>query len=229
MSIAKLGRQRSGTPPNADEYLRSFARQVHELLALGFARLQPRKLATQDEETITGQLVQQIRFVVADPNGPTWAWRYAIHDDPPVNVPRSGPKTKLATGRRRPRIDLVLEQCARGRPHPCFALEAKRLRDSGGASDYLGEDGLGALAAGYYGDAHQGLGMVGYVQVDDCEIWIERIEARLSTDRQTHGLAKTGRPWSPAANTGALRTTLISDHNGAGATTRVYHTLLKCC
>jgi hypothetical protein len=218
----------SGRPPNADEYVRSFARQVHELIALGVARLAPRKLAGEDEEAITGYLVREIRGAVEDGAAPAWAWRYTVHDDPPVNLPSSPARPAPPSGRRRPRIDLVIEQCARG-AHARFGFEAKRLRDRDSVAAYVGADGLGALTSGYYGDAHRGLGMLGYVQVDKTVDWIQRVEARLHGERKSHGIAASGPPWSPGGVSGALRLSLVSEHTRATVKTRVYHTFLRCC
>lgn len=231
MSIGSRRPAAGSPPPNANAFLVSFTREAHELLLLGFARLAPalgpKRLAHMHEPEITGELVEAIRSVADEAHGATkWAWRYTAHDDPPVTT-RTGAAAKRR-GKRRPRIDIVLEQCVQGRPHPRFGWEAKRLRDGESVGDYLGSEGLGALVSGYYGSSHVGLGMLGYVQREVPEAWRRLIQSRLAANPRRHRLANAASPWTPLARSGALRTTLVSEHVRRGGRLRVYHTFLQC-
>jgi hypothetical protein len=154
-----------------EEYRNALRVHAVSLIVLGYRRLGTGSLATAEEDDITGELVRNIRFVVADPTSPDWVEHYEIREQVPQNV-----SNKL--GKRRPRIDVEIERNIRG-TRPCLSFEAKRLGRGGRLSDYLGTEGLGAFLSGHYPTTHGEAGMLGYLQENDEEHWCSRFTKEL--------------------------------------------------
>jgi len=55
-----------------------------------------------EEPAITGKIVCSARLYIESPKSPEWAWRYAVHDDPPENDGEH-------EGRGRKRVDITIE------------------------------------------------------------------------------------------------------------------------
>ena len=118
-----------GYSNNRPHYWRAFRRECHELLAIGYERLDRRSFRSEEEPTITGQLVRSMQEAQEAEEAPDWASRLAVRDDPPQNV-------EGRLGKRRRRIDIEIERYRRGK-RPSFRFEAKRLHDSSSLSAYL--------------------------------------------------------------------------------------------
>src|ERR1700733_7829409 len=107
-----------GHPKYTAIYRRNFVKQVHSLVAMGYARLNPTHFKKAQEPAITGELIRFIRETIDDRTSPPWVGRYSIHDDPPVNV-------RGLKGKNRPKVDIEIEKTGRG-THPRFQFEAKK-------------------------------------------------------------------------------------------------------
>jgi hypothetical protein len=185
MSVQSSVEGPHGQSKNAGPYRRTFVKQVHSLLALGYARLDLARYRKAQEPAITGELVRQIRLVIDDRDSQfhSWAHRYAIHDDPPQNV-------RGRKGKERPRVDIEMERTQRG-PHARFQFEAKKLPVSrkDAVGEYVGEKGLGCFISGQYAATHDDAGMVAYVQSGSVADWVEKVKSRLEKERDACELA----------------------------------------
>lgn len=221
MTIRRAGCPPRGRAPNADVYASSFVARAHELMVLGFRRLNAASLAAKAEEAITGLLVGAMQEVIDEAAGAlVWAARFCVKDDPPVK----GDDASLE-GRRRNRIDIEIEHAVRG-PHPRFRVEAKRLYTSKSASSYTGEDGLGALVSGHYGSEFQQMGMLGYVQTPTRERWTTKVAVALEARRVEHRIPE-GPAWR-AHRLGPWEG-FLSSHVRGDASLHVYHSFFVCC
>src|SRR5262245_13148214 len=148
MSVQSSGEGQYGESANKPIYRKGFLKEVHALIALGYARLDRDKVRDAQEPAVTGELVRTIRKLIDGRDSPRWASRYSVHDNPPVNV-------QELQGKKRPLVDIEMERTGTG-PHPRFQLEAKRFpvakRDAVG--EYVGEDGLGCFLTGRYAATH---------------------------------------------------------------------------
>jgi hypothetical protein len=177
-------------------------------------------LRDQEEPAITGFLVQEMRRYIESPQAPSWAVRFAVHDDPPINHPGTA-------GKRRPRVDIEMERIQQG-PRPRFQFEAKRLYTRNSVREYLGEDGLLSFLAGRYAAEHQDAGMIGYVQVPPVRDWIGRIQERMERSRKDLSLEDEGDAWQSRADP-QLQSSYSSFHLRLGRPIRIHHTFLECC
>ncbi len=186
---------------------------------MGYSRLKRSALPDLHEPAISGLICESIEAVLDDVESPDWVDKYSIYDDPPVH-------DRKRKGKHRRRVDLKL-QSHRSRPRLRFCFEAKSLRTSNSASEYLGTDGLGQFLDGSYSSGQANGGMIGYVQTEDCDGWCSKIVAKL--DRETHKLGRGG-TWTPATITKHLPHTYRTIHKRAKrlANITIIHTLLDC-
>lgn len=154
-----------------DIYEEAFVRRCHELLGLGYRRLNPKSLASLDETAITGHLCDAMEAALDAVDRPDWATQFTTVDDQPETV-------RGRSGKRRPRTDVCV-RCIDPRPARRFRFEAKRLNANQSLRDYLGDDGMLALITGHYGDLPHA-GMIGYVQRNTCSEWRSRIKAAIT-------------------------------------------------
>jgi hypothetical protein len=141
---------------NSVPYRTSFVNHSHQVLKMGYDRVDLASLATSEEETITGRLTKAMQDALEDSNAPAWATNFWAVEEVRVN---DGDRE----GKRRLRIDIEMLHLVRGKK-PRFRFEAKRLRDSDSRRDYLGHDGLGCFLDGRYAATDIDAGMLGYVQ-----------------------------------------------------------------
>jgi hypothetical protein len=118
-------------------YIAELREHALALVWLGYQRMELGAFAVAEEDDITGELVGQMKSVIEDETAPPWANHYSI-----VEQVRSNATGKF--GKRRPIVDVEFERHKRG-PRPRLRFEAKRLCRSSGASDYLGDEGLGVF------------------------------------------------------------------------------------
>jgi len=143
-----------------------------------------------DEPAISGELVRFARQYCENKDLSEWAWPYTIHDDPPEN-------DKSRKGKSRKRVDIIIERAQRGR-HPRVRFEAKRLKKPGfPASEYVGQKGLGEFVSGNYAPESNVVGMLGYVQSDDCRHWANKLLDEVQAKKQAVHLKKDSR-WKKA-------------------------------
>jgi hypothetical protein len=153
-------------------YRQAFIRNCFNLILLGYGTLRSINLQSSEETDITGEIVRCVREALEDKKAEPWMLDLEVIDDPPQNV-----AGKL--GKRRPRIDIEFVRVTRG-PRPRFHIEAKRLYRSGLVAEYLGNEGLGMFVAGTYAARESSAGMLGYVQCDDCQAWLEYLGRGIS-------------------------------------------------
>lgn len=159
-----------------DEYWSVYRQHIHTLLAWGYANSRNRVQARHDETAITGFIAEAIQDILDDLDSPPWCNQIVIKDDPPI--PGGG-----RTGRKRWRPDLIFESVER-RPRPKYHFEAKRLRKQQSINEYLGEDGLQCFISGRYAHESDEAGMLGYVQCDSVNIWMEKLQVAINQDSQ---------------------------------------------
>lgn len=217
---ASITRPRGQPSGNREVYRRSFVTNVHRLLAAGYARLDPKSLQNKEEMAITGLLVHAMRDAIEGKERLSWAARYTIHDDPPVQAGQ-------LEGKRRPRVDIEVES-THVVPHPRFQFEAKPLYRSDSVAAYVGTDGLGCFLSGRYASGHDDAGMLGYVQRGAAGEWIERIHAKLNVDRAEFKLAANGVCWRVRPTITGLKFSFQSTHARPGKPIDIHHTFLIC-
>ena len=198
----------------------AFRRHCHELLAIGYAKLDAASLRDEEETVITGKLALAMNYALESSDAPTWAAYFIVLDDPPVNAPGR-------TGKRRRRVDIEVVKTQRGK-RPRFQFEAKRLCHSGSVTEYVGPDGMGLFLAGEYARNHPEAGMLGYVQDRTPNDWAAKIEERLSGDRTKYGVTNDG-DFRQQNLTPALDNTYHSAHDrpSVGRPISIFHTFLR--
>jgi hypothetical protein len=160
------------------EYDQSFREDAHQLLAWGYQ--DARQLITPDrEETeITGFITEAIQARLNSAEIHERFNRYSLKDDNPV--PGEG-----RTGKRRMRIDIIIESSSRPRhkPRPWYTFEAKRLcRPSHLISKYVGQEGIIRFVQGKYAADFPEVAMLGYVQTDTASYWITELTKLFAKD-----------------------------------------------
>ena len=201
-------------------YQEAFVRRCHELLAMGYARLDAASFRSEEETVITGELGLAITEMLESADAPPWAQHFAASEEQPVNAPGR-------SGKRRRRVDIEVIKTQRGR-RPRMQFEAKRLHDSGSVSEYLGADGLGLFLAGEYAAAHPDAGMLGYVQMGGSADWADKIGSRLNGDCGRYKVTGGG-AFRQHHLTPLLESTYRSQHNrrSTGNPITIFHTFLR--
>ena len=156
----------SSASGNVEDYRQIALVRVHELLRLGYERLDRVSCRTAEETDISGDLADSIDDVL-DEGAQEWMDLLNVHNEAPVRSPHR-------MGKRRQRVDIRIDSALR-RPRTRFAFEAKRLGIGHDVREYLGEDGLGRFLRGEYAATEDAAGMLGYVQSDKPEDWAGRI------------------------------------------------------
>lgn len=161
-----------GTKSSANSILLRtvFVRRVHELVLLGYARMNRYAYSKAQEPVITGDLVNAIDSVLSERIEP-WMSMFSVHDDPPINDGKR-------KGKRRRRVDLRLDS-GEFIPRARFQFECKRLGRRHTVKIYLGSEGLGCFLRGDYATEDDQAGMIGYVQSGSLGDWGTRIEKEL--------------------------------------------------
>ena len=211
-----------GSSDNKPQYQRAFRRHCHELLAMGYQRLDHRSFRSEEEPTITGELVRSMQEAQEAKDAPGWATCLAVKDDPPQNV-------EGRLGKRRRRIDIDIERYRRGK-RPRFRFEAKRLHDSSSLSAYLGTDGLMLFITGSYAPDNEEAGMLGYVQKDTPSSWSRQLGERLSANPEKYRLQPGGN-LQRVGLTDRIEDCHESSHNrpNLNRSITIFHTFLVFC
>jgi hypothetical protein len=164
-----------------DVYVQELRLHAVQLIWMGYHRVPMGAFATLEEDEITGELVREIKLAQQDPSAPEWVDHYVVQEQTPQNVPN-------VFGKRRPKMDIEFERNGRGeRPH--LGFEAKRLGHAHAIGDYLGHEGLAAFLTGYYLTSAGECGMIGYVQSQDVDHWLNRLSQAFARDAVKHCLA----------------------------------------
>ncbi len=93
---------------------------AHELIAMGYIRMDSPAYVKWEEPAITGELVRVMRELIESDDAPDWAVYYSIGDDPPLNVVGK-------RGNSSPRVDIEFERTGARGIRPRLRFEAKRL------------------------------------------------------------------------------------------------------
>jgi hypothetical protein len=215
--------QRRSASANRSDYERLFICRVHDLIKWGYDRLCASAYATQEETVITGDLAEAIEGILEYPNE-EWMRFYRVYDDPPVNESIAAPRRK---GKRRRRVDIKLDS-SEVSPYTRFCFEAKRLGKSNPVSRYLGADGLGCFLSGSYAGAEQRGGMLGYVQSDDEQTWVAKIDEAFTSSPKSFCLQTQQSHFRLNQITAQLRHTYVSEHcrTTDGKQLQIYHSFL---
>jgi hypothetical protein len=205
-------------PNRRERVALGFLRQVHEVLALGYAQLDAGNYQYAEEETITGDLVQEMNRVVERADAPSWMTHLAVAENVAKNT--GGRK-----GKARPRIDIEFLRTGVG-ARCRFGFEAKRLHRSDSVSVYLGEQGLACFLSGRYLVEEDRAGMLGYVQAGDTAEWASRIAAKLNAGRSVHRIVGD-ECWIPRTLYQGLEHTFETRHGvERELPLSIFHTLL---
>jgi len=200
-------------------YDEAFVRRCHEIVLLGYERLDAAQLVDLDEPAITGKLVAAMKEALDSPSAPGWAILFTACEEQPESV-------RGLSGKRRPVVDIAVDRI-NPRPSSTFRFEAKRLGERNPVGDYLGDDGMLALIDGYYGDLEVA-GMLGYVQSKTCAGWSALIKDRILADAAKYRVV------TPVAfiflTVPAPEPIFASIHNRLNNQKQfLTHTILNCC
>ncbi len=205
-----------------DEYWSAYRQHVHTLLAWGYVDSCSKVQAKHDEPAITGFIAESIQDRLNAIDCPSWCDQIAIKDDPPIS---GGGRT----GRRRWRPDLIFESVER-KPRPQYYFEAKRLRRQQSINGYLGEDGLQCFLSGRYAIDSNEAGMLGYIQCDNMNTWIERLQLAIDQDYQDKNKMHLLSPQLNIQLVDAFPQEWLSKHKRhADKSITIYHLLLDYC
>jgi len=160
------------------EYDLSFREDAHQLLAWGYLAARHLIAPEREETEITGFIAEAIRAKLNSPDIEERFDRYGLQEDNPV-------AGEGRIGKRRVRIDIIIESSFRPRhkPRPQYIFEAKRLcRPNQTLGDYLGGEGILRFLQGRYAADCPEVAMVGYVQTDTISYWAIALEKRFDED-----------------------------------------------
>lgn len=215
--LIKRRRTSTANSPNASVLQPLFIRHVHELLLLGYQRLNAASMSKSKEEDITGELKKAIESVLDD-RPQSWMVYYFAEEESPVN-------DGVKKGKNRKRLDLHVVS-SRHNPRPRFSIEAKPLGAKHRVSLYLGKNGIGRFLRGEYARDSDHAGMIGYVQSGSLAEWEKKLIVYFS--KQASELNADSRGFSTHLIVHAGCPGFLSLHQRAtvGRAIHIYHTLL---
>ena len=142
------------------------------------------------EEDITGDLTKYTDEYINSLSSPDWTQYYCVQEEQRENM--EGKK-----GKHRQRIDIVCILTGR-KPQERMKFEAKRLKRPGFlVSKYIGETGLGEFISGNYAKGADVVGMLGYIQSNDCVYWAGKISDAMNKKKIEVHLTQDGQ-WQKA-------------------------------
>jgi hypothetical protein len=204
-------------------YDRSFREDAHQLLAWGYQDARQLIAPDREETDITGFITEAIQARLSSSGIEERFDRYSLKDDHPI--PGEG-----RTGKRKMRIDIIIESSSRPRhkPRPWYTFEAKRLcRPSHPISNYVGQEGIIRFVQGRYAADCPEVAMLGYVQTDTISHWITELTKRLEPN-SANQLSIT-RKLSPVTVHPDLTDEWSSGHTrGNGTSLVIFHLFLDC-
>jgi hypothetical protein len=225
---------RSGSPPpsasdNREEFREAFVAKVHELLELGYRRIEDKKVfELKEEPDISGELARHIEDYL-DILDEDWKRYYSICDEKPENEPQV-PLTKRRLGKRRRRKDLRFRWTGGGMRAVYFTFEAKKLAQSGSFRDLLEEDGLGRFLDGHYARDDWAAGVIGYVTLGRPEEHAKKTGDELAKSSAKYHITSDG-GWKPAKWSSGPSISFETEHNRPSLQRRirVSFTFLRFC
>jgi hypothetical protein len=204
-------------------YRPAFIRNCMALLVRAHGALNPASLESAEEPHISGEIIRVAQNLVESDEAESSMDYLVINDDPPQNLAGR-------FGKRRPRIDFEFVNVVRGR-RPRFHIEAKRLYRSDSVNEYFGSGGLHMFIEGVYAADWPSAGMLGYVQSDDCAVWLTRLAAGLKARSIPLCISTAPTEWESAKWLGdGLDDVKISYHNRSNkklGSIAIHHLLLR--
>ena len=201
-------------------YNGAFCNAVHQLLVWGYLDARPKIGPSDDEDDITGQIVECVKDRLDDPDTPQeYTQFYAVNDQDPVR--KSGKR-----GKNRPVLDIITV-CSMRLPKPEFMFEAKRLKVKGfPIGRYLGPQGIQCFIKGKYAAEYPAAGMIAYMQSHDATRWISQLTRSLA--KQAKNLQVT-KDLIRIHIHPRLTDELVSCHRRSGNTKiLIFHIFLDC-
>ena len=162
----------------------AFRKHAHLLLAWGHENAKSR-IDTDDEETITGLIYQEIKDILRSGcKGWRWGINYSVKNEDPI----TGGKR---TGKDRRATDLIIEYVTKpGRPE--YVFEAKPLnypKTYQREGNYTGKSGMCRfILKGEYAEytkTYPEVGMLGYVLSDTEKQWCTKLKEAIERKRET--------------------------------------------
>jgi len=201
---------------NSSYFFTSFVHKAHEVLKLGYDRLDSTSFSSSDEEHITGELTKEMQAALEDPRAPRWCRYFWANEETRVNIGKR-------YGKNRQRIDIEITKHQKGK-RPKLRFEAKRLSRNHSVNGYLGTSGLGCFLDGSYAVEDTVVGMLGYIQDSDVTTFSTAIEAEINLH------VDTIQKWQ-AKGIARNLDTFQSCHKRKNAlpSVKVIHTLLAFC
>jgi hypothetical protein len=208
-----------GTSANTPDLRRVFVARVHQLLEMGYRRMEFKPFAFQEEPVITGELARAMNAVIDDDSSPLWTHHFSVQDEQVVN-------DVTLKGKHRKRIDIGVLS-SRPRPRNHFSFEAKSLSDRHPLRDYLGNNGLRRFLRGEYAKEDRDAGMLGYVQSESEGEWAERLQTELQSRELKHSVRDSCFAVKHEFKSGPSYTYLSRHFRDAvSSQIDIYHTLL---
>lgn len=205
-----------------DSYFYGFRRDAHQLLAWGHQEALSQIHCNLTEEEITGLIVEAMREKLKDPTIPERFYdRYSVGEEKPLAV-------EGRTGKRRRKLDIVVESNLPREIRPEYIFEAKRLRKNGyPIGKYIGEDGLQCFVKGVYASQYPEAAMVGYVQSDAVSYW--ESELKRSFDGDPNNDLRIIQLLQKVQVLSSMSDVWVSEHEQVtGSSIAVYHIFLNC-
>ncbi|MEM7530806.1 MAG: hypothetical protein AAF639_01410 [Chloroflexota bacterium] len=211
--------------PNLNYYGRysdNFRKNAFQLIDWGYQDAIDKIRSTiekdQVEDDITEAIANAIENRLCTEEGPRWLNQYTIKNESPI-------KSKERTGKKRQRVDILIESTSQWRPQ--YLFEAKRLRKNGyGIGKYIDKKGMGCFITGAYGERYDEAAMLGYVQSGTVASWKKDIWDRIDQDATNLDL----NPPQKDFNTSSFNDVWLSNHDRSlvGRPIDIYHILLDC-
>lgn len=204
-------------------YWPPFRQHAHELLAWGYEDTRRKIEQNYEEEDITGFIAEAIQERLMAPDCPRWCEHYTLKENNPV--PGKG-----LTGKHRKVPDFIFEYTVP--PRPEYIFEAKRLRaDKNSREGYYFHQGLARFLRGEYASKYLEAAMIGYMQCDTQEEWIDRLKQYLNKDakKKTCKLRLKAPPRDEQVSH-SIPKEWVSEHiRDTEDGIAVYHIIFDCC
>lgn len=213
-----------------ETFTSAFRTHVHLLLAWGYEQAKPQinQLKTDDEDTITGLLAQEIQSTLdSGCKGRMWGISYNVKNDHPIP---GGNRM----GRERRRIDILIEYHTQS-IRPKYVFEAKPLNYSKAyqrEGNYTDKKGMCRfILKGEYAEFSKNypeVGMLGYVLSDTEKCWYTRLKEAIDQKRTTLRL-KSSQYDSAVIEEFPLEWVSEHERESVERPLKIYHILLDCC
>lgn len=205
-----------------NSYFYGFRRDAHQLLVWGYQEALPQIHCDLEEEEITGVIVEAMREKLKDTAIPERFYdRYSVGEEKPLAV-------EGRTGKRRRKLDIVVESNLPREVRPEYIFEAKRLRKNGyPIGKYVGKDGLQCFVKEVYASQYPEAAMVGYVQSNSTSYWESELNRRFDEDLNNDLRIIQLLQKDPVLS--SMPDVWVSEHERiTGSAIAVYHIFLNC-